>query len=392
MQAIILAAGPGTRFVPFSLTKPKPMFSVFGKSILEHNLGALAGIAHEVFIVVGYKQEQIRERIGNEYQGIKINYLEQSEPVGTGAAAKLADEYLEDRFLLLNGDDYYFQEDIEKAVNNFPCVLVKEHENPSAFGVISVSGEKVAGLVEKPENPPTNLVNTGLYCLPKNIFELEIGKSSRGEYEFTDYLKQFLEKKELHFAVAENWFPASYPWEALNALPALWNELKKINQGTVEPGAQIKGELILGEGSIVKSGAYLEGMVYVGKNCVIGPNCFIRGSVSIGNNCHIGNAVEIKNSIVGNNTNVAHLSYVGDSIIGDNCNLAAGVITANLRHDGASVKTKVKGVLIDTQRTKFGALIGDNVKIGIGTLIDPGRKIWPDKMTLPGAIVDEDIE
>lgn len=392
MQAIILAAGPGTRFVPFSLTKPKPLFSVFGKSILEHNLDALAGIADEVFIVVGYKQEQIRERLGDNYNGIKIIYLEQAEPAGTGAAAKLAFEHLRDKFLLLNGDDYYFQEDIEKTVNNFPSVLVKEHKNPSAFGVISTDQERVVELIEKPENPLSNLVNTGLYCLPKNIFELEIKKSPRGEYEFTDYLKQFLEANELHFAIAENWFPASYPWEILNAMPVLFEKMKKNNQGVIEAGAQIKGELILGEGSVIKSGAYLEGNVFVGKNCVIGPNCFIRGNVSIGDNCHIGNAVEIKNSIIGNNTNVAHLSYVGDSMLGDNCNLAAGVITANLRHDGAAVKTKIKGVLIDTQRTKFGALIGDNVKIGIGTLIDPGRKIWPGKMTLPGVVVSEDIE
>jgi len=392
MQAIILASGQGTRFVPFSITKPKPLFSVFGQSILEHNLNALIGIVDEVLIIIGYKKEQVKELIGNKYKGIKIKYIDQDEQTGTGAAAKLAAPYLKDKFLLLNGDDYYFQEDIKRAINNFPSILVKEHSNPSAFGVVSVLDAKVVDLIEKPVNPSTNLVNTGLYYLPKSIFEFQIEKSLRGEYEFTDYLRLFLEKNDLYFTIAQNWFPASYPWDIFNALPMLFQEKEKINQGIIESNVEIKGDIIVGKGSVIKSGAYLEGLVYIGENCVVGPNCFIHGVTSIGNYCHIGNAVEIKNSILGNYTNVAHLSYVGDSIIGDNCNLAAGIITANLRHDNANVKTKVKGNLVDTQRNNLGALIGDNVKIGVGTLINPGRKIWPNKTTLPGLIVKDDIE
>jgi bifunctional UDP-N-acetylglucosamine pyrophosphorylase/glucosamine-1-phosphate N-acetyltransferase len=94
--------------------------------------------------------------------------------------------------------------------------------------------------------------------------------------------------------------------------------------------------------------------------------------------------VEIKNSIIGDNTNVAHLSYVGDSIIGSNCNLGAGTIVANLRHDGQTIKTTINNKLIDTRKRKFGTIMGDNSKTGIGTLIYPGRKIYPFKNTLPG--------
>jgi bifunctional UDP-N-acetylglucosamine pyrophosphorylase/glucosamine-1-phosphate N-acetyltransferase len=392
MQAIILAAGQGTRFIPLSLTKPKPLFTVFGKSIIEHNISELSGIVDEVFLIVNYKQEQIRERIGDEYQGIKINYIVQEKIEGTGAAAKSASAYLEDRFLLLNGDDYYFKEDIKKAVDSFPSILAKEHTNPSAFGVLSIEEDRVKELVEKPENPPTNLVNAALYCLPKSIFEYEIKKSKRGEYEFTDYIKSYIKENVLHFVIAENWFPASYPWDAFEAMGVLFNKLEKINQASVEEFVTIKGEVVVGEGTVIKSGAYIEGPVYIGKNCKIGPNCFIRSCTSIGNGCHIGNAVEIKNSIIGNNTNVAHLSYVGDSIVGDNCNLAAGTITANLRHDGQTIKTEIKGKRIDTKRKKFGTIIGDNTKTGIGNLIYPGRKIWPDKTTLPGEKIEKDVE
>jgi bifunctional UDP-N-acetylglucosamine pyrophosphorylase/glucosamine-1-phosphate N-acetyltransferase len=393
MQAVILAAGNGVRFWPMSITKPKPLFSVFGKTILEYNLDQLVGVADEVIIVVGYKGEMIEELIKDNYRGIKITYIKDENISGTGSAAKLAFDNLEEKFLLLNGDDLYFKEDIKKVVDSFPCVLVKEHNNPSAFGVVSIEGDTVKEIIEKPENPPTNLINAALYYIPKSIFNYNVEKSARGEYEFTDYLKQFINENDLHFVVAKNWFPASYPWDVLDdAMNTLFKNIKKEKQGEIEKNVTIKGEISVGKGTIIKSGVYIEGPVYIGKDCIVGPNCFIRGCTSIGDNCKIGQAVEIKNSIVGSNTNVSHLSYVGDSIVGSGCNIGAGTITANLRHDEENVKTKIKDKKIDTGRRKFGTVIGDNVKTGISTIIFPGKKIWPNKMTLPGQKVEEDIE
>jgi bifunctional UDP-N-acetylglucosamine pyrophosphorylase/glucosamine-1-phosphate N-acetyltransferase len=86
-----------------------------------------------------------------------------------------------------------------------------------------------------------------------------------------------------------------------------------------------------------------------------------------------------------------HNSYIGHSVIGENCNIACGTVTADYRHDSKSNTTLVQGKKIDTGRRKLGAFIGDNVRTGIGTLIYPGRKIWPNKSTLPGQVVKEDI-
>ncbi|MDD4358788.1 MAG: DapH/DapD/GlmU-related protein, partial [Candidatus Pacebacteria bacterium] len=187
------------------------------------------------------------------------------------------------------------------------------------------------------------------------------------------------------------WIPASYPWDLFNMANSLFKDFKFKKLGKIEKGAVIKGNIYLGEGSIIKSGTYIEGPVYIGNNSKIGPNAYLREGTVIGNNSSIGAAVEIKNSIIGDNTNINHLSYVGDSIIGSNVNLGAGTITANLRHDNATIKTLVKDGLIDTKRRKFGTIIGDNVKIGINTIIYPGRKIWPFKTTLPGENVKEDL-
>jgi bifunctional UDP-N-acetylglucosamine pyrophosphorylase/glucosamine-1-phosphate N-acetyltransferase len=395
MQAIILTAGNGVRFMPLSATRPKPLFSIFNESILEHNLNQLVGIVDEVFFVVNYKAEMIKEIFGDNYRGIKINYVFQEKIEGTGSAAELCKPNLRDRFLILCGDDFYFKEDIEKLIEKFPSVLVQEHKNPSAFGVITIDGDVIKEINEKPENPATNLVNTGLYYLPKDIFTQKIEKSPRGEYEFTDYLKKLIVREKVYFAVAQKWFPSSYPWDVFNAFEDLFADAKERSSSknyTVEDRATIKGDVIIGENTIIKNGAYIEGSVYIGKNCVIGPNCYIHNNCAIEDGVKIGQSVEIKNSIIGKNSKIQHLSYIGDSIIGENCNVGAGTITANLRHDGEDVKTLIKGNLITTGRRKFGTILGDNVRLGINTMIYPGRKIWPNMITHPGEKIEKDIE
>jgi bifunctional UDP-N-acetylglucosamine pyrophosphorylase/glucosamine-1-phosphate N-acetyltransferase len=391
MQAVILAAGKGTRFEPLSLARPKPLFSVMGESILEHNLKEMKGLVDEAIIVFGYKGGMIKEKLKEEFEGIRIRYVLQEEISGTGSGVKLAHPFLKDKFLILNSDDFYFKEDIKKALEKFPCLLAKEHENPSSFGVVLEKDGLVKELVEKPINPASNLVNTGLYFLPKSILEIETEKSERGEYEFTDFIKNFIKQNNLYVVKAKAWFPASYPWDVFEALEHLFNVRKAKNKGKKEKNVVIKGKVVVGSGTLIKSGSYIEGPVYIGENCVIGPNCFLRQMAVIGDNCKIGQAVEVKNSIIGENTSISHLSYVGDSIIGSNCNLGAGTITSNLRHDDDTIKTMVRGQIIDTKRKKFGTIMGDEVKTGIGTFIYPGRKIWPNKTTLPGEKVDKDI-
>ncbi|MCD6429327.1 NTP transferase domain-containing protein [bacterium] len=390
MKAIILAAGKGIRFQPLSITRPKPLIKLFGTTLLEHNLEQLRGIAKEVILVIGCKGELIQEKIGRSFKEIKIKYVWQKDQLGTGDAALLASKFITDKFLLLNGDDLYFQEDIKNLMKNFPSISSKQVTNPENFGVVIEKNKKVIKLTEKPKDPQSNLVNTGLYFLPKTIFRHKIKRSQRGEYEFTDYIKEFIKKNDLKVSIAKYWVPMPYFWNLLDATDVLFRKAQSINNSKKERGIHIEGKVVIKKGTVLRSGTYIIGPVYIGENCVIGPNCFIRGNTVIGDNCHIGQAVEIKNSIIGDNTNIRHLSYVGDSIIGENCNLGAGTIIANLRHDNATIKTMINGELIDTKRRKFGTVFGDGVKTGIGTLVYPGRKIWPNKTTLPGEIVKKD--
>ena len=182
------------------------------------------------------------------------------------------------------------------------------------------------------------------------------------------------------------------PWDLLEANKMIQGQQKGKIEGTVEDGAMIKGEVVIKRGAFIKSGAYIEGPAIIGEDSVIGPNCYIRAHTAIGNNVKIENAVEIKNCIIMDDTNIGHLSYVGDSIIGRKSNFGAGTITANLRHDNGDVSVTVKGKRVSSGRRKLGAIIGDNVKTGIGTSISPGVVIHQGARTGIGVIVDRDIE
>lgn len=394
MQAIILAAGSSTRTWPLTVNRPKSMLKIANKSILEHNLEQLENLADEVILVVGFKAEMIKAAFGNKFKNITIKYVEQKEQLGTGHALLQAEKYAKEKFIVLVGDDLFFKEDLLKLINEKYALLAQEVEKPENFGAIADEMGYLRMIVEKSANPPSKLANVGCYLLSKAIFPLlrQLKKSERNEYELTDATNEMAKREKIRVIRSEQWIPIGYPWDLLKANEFLLSKIKKSEiKGDVEKNATIKGNVIVGKGTIIKNGAYIEGPVVIGNNCVIGPNCYIRASTSIGDNCKIGNAVEIKNSIIYGNTHIAHLSYAGDSVIGENVNFGAGTKIANLRHDDSNIKSMAKGQLIDTGRRKLGAIIGDSVHIGINTSIYPGRKIWNDKTTLPGEIVKEDI-
>jgi acetyltransferase-like isoleucine patch superfamily enzyme len=183
-----------------------------------------------------------------------------------------------------------------------------------------------------------------------------------------------------------------YPWDLLRIHEELLGALTADHiVGDVSPAAHVEGRLWLGRGSRILPGVYVEGNVVIGADCKIGPNAYLRGCTTIGNGCHIGQAVEVKNSIVMDGCSLGHLSYCGDSILGEHVNFGAGTITANFRHDGRDHRSMVNGVLVETGRRKFGAVVGDHVHTGIHTSLYPGRKLWPNTWTRPGAIVDRDL-
>ena len=399
MKAILFCAGKSTRTYPLTLTRPKPLLKVANKPILQHNLEQLhqTELIKEVILIVGYKKEMIESWVKENHQQFNfiIKTQEQTEQLGTAHALQTVKELLGDEpFLVMNGDDFFFTDDLKNLINTKTehAVLLHEVEDPTQYGIAEIHNGLIKKLVEKPKEDIGKLANAGAYLFSPSIFDFQPEKSARGELELTDMINHQCEKNNVSHTKATAWFPVTHPWDLLKVNTFLLSKIKKDIQGTVEEHVVIKGEVIVGKNTIIKSGVYIEGPVVIGENCKLGPNCFIRPSTSIGDSSVIGHQTEIKNSILFDKVSMRHLSYICDSVIGEHVNFGAGSVVANLRHDKANIKSMVKEDLVDSGLRKFGTIIGDNVKLGINTSIYPGRKIWPDKSTLPGESVKKDIQ
>lgn len=406
MKAIILSAGEGTRMRPLTLTKPKTMLPVAGKPIIQYNIESLrdSGVT-DILLIVNYKEDMVRNyfKDGKDL-GVNITYKKQEELSGTANAIGYGEDFVDDEFIVLNGDiildTALLMNIIDEYYKNNPDTLMvlTEVEDPTLFGVVEIKENIVNEIIEKPtiDEAPSNYVNTGIYIFNKDIFEkiAKTKKSSRGEYEITDSLAMQIDDGKTIWGFKSNkkWLDVGRPWELIEINEYFLEEITTNIKGKVEPGAHIHGNIHLGEGSVIRSGVYIMGSVYIGEDCDIGPNCYIRGSTYLGNNVNVGNAVEIKNSIIMDDTNVNHLSYVGDSVIGSNCNIAAGTNVANLRFDNETVKTTIKDEKIDSGRRKLGAIFGDSVKTGINSSFSPGVKVGCNSSVGSDVLLYEDLD
>lgn len=395
MQAIMLLAGEGRRMRPLTYTKPKPLLKIANTTILEHNLEQLKkNDITDIVLVTGYLEEQVKEFTEN-FPDLKLTFSTQNERLGTGHALLQTKNLVDDKFLVMCGDDLYHHEDIGRIIKNDVCVTAKKVDNPKRFGVFVLENECVKDLIEKPDKAISNLANTGLYVLNKKIFGFleELRPSKRNEFELTDAILDMSRKFPIKCELINNWIPIGYPWDLLTANEIKMNEMKSAidETATIENNATITGNVDIGKNTVIKNGAYIEGPVIIGSDCVIGPNCYIRENSVIGDGSRIGNGSELKNSIIGSCTFVRHLSYVCDSVVGDNCNFGAGTITANLRHDNKTIRVSVEKELVDTKKRKLGVVMADFTKTGINTSTYPGVMMGPFTWTLPGSVVRENI-
>lgn len=174
MQAIILAAGLGTRLRPLTYDTPKPMLKIGGKSLLEYNIERLPEEVDEIIFVVKYLKEQIVDFFGQEFNGRKVAYIEQDEPLGTGHALYVCKDKIRDRFLVLMGDDIYSKEDMKKCLQYDNCMLTNEIEGEFSGGRIQLTSDgNLQDIIEGKHSRDKSLVNTGFYVLKPEIFNYE---------------------------------------------------------------------------------------------------------------------------------------------------------------------------------------------------------------------------
>jgi bifunctional UDP-N-acetylglucosamine pyrophosphorylase/glucosamine-1-phosphate N-acetyltransferase len=395
MQAVLLAAGEGTRMRPLTASLPKPMLPVGDRPLAAHAADAAVDAGVEEFVVVvGYEASAVREYFGEEYRGVPVEYAIQAEQLGTAHAVQCARDHLEGPFAVLNGDDLYDPAAIERLVSagrDRPVVGTYRVDDPTSYGVFELEDGVVTGVVEKPADPPTDLVNVGAYVFPAEARDwLAVPESERGEHELTDVLARVVEACTVGTVPVDRWLGCGRPWELLEANEWKLGELERRVDGDVHPDADLRGDVVVEAGASVDAGVVVEGPALVRSGAELGPNAYVRGATLLGANTHVGNGVEVKNSVLMRGTSVPHLSYVGDSVLGTDVNLGAGTQVANLRHDDDPVSTTVKDDRVSTGRRKFGLVAGPGVKTGVNTSTNPGVVLSAGATTMPGEAVTRD--
>ena len=207
MKAVIVAAGRGKRLMPLTAHTPKPLLRVHGVPLIQYLLhGLRSARVKEVVIVIRYLGERIREALGDgSVLGMKISYVEQVGPDGTGSAALSVEDAVGDEpFMLLWGDilmhpsNYTRIQDVYREHPSDLLSTLNWLDDPSSGASVCVDGDRITSIIEKPpaDCPPSHWNQAGLFVCTRGVFAAlhEIGLSPRGEIEFTAGVQRMIEK------------------------------------------------------------------------------------------------------------------------------------------------------------------------------------------------------
>ncbi|MCE2504694.1 MAG: NTP transferase domain-containing protein [Chlorobi bacterium] len=324
MRAIIPVAGVGSRLRPHTYTLPKVLLNVAGKPILGHILDTMIEEAvNEATFVVGYMGDLVEEYVRENYD-LKATFVEQESREGLGHAIWLARESLRDEPVLIVLGDTIFDVDLKPVMTGEHSSLgVKHVEDPRRFGVIETRGQFVDQLVEKPENPTTNLAIVGLYfiksskllgrCLDQLVHN---NKRTRGEYQLTDALQMMIDKGERFTTFnVDRWFDCGKP-ETLLATNRHLLSRRPLERRI--------------SGAVVNSPVYIAPTATIG-NAIIGPNATIADGAVVRDSI-------ITNSIVGEHASVEK-AILDESIIGADAKVRGEIRKVNI---GASSELSIR--------------------------------------------------
>lgn len=356
MQALILAGGEGTRLRPLTSTIPKPVVPLVARPFVSYMIEWLRGHGvDEVILACGFMAADVRAVIGDgSALGVRVDYVEEPEPLGTGGALKYAEDLLRDRFLMLNGDvltDIDLSAQLaqhERAQARATLALVAV-DDPSAYGLVQCRADgSVAQFIEKPApgEAPTNLVNAGVYVLESNVLD-EMAPAGTNISIEHDVFPRLVDRGLYGYGARGYWLDIGTPERYLQGTFDILSGAVRTEAGArlaahgsvlVESGAvsgTVVAPALLGAGCEVETGAT------VGSHAVLGP------SVSIGAGTRVERSVLLDGASVGEG------SIIRDAIVGPAARIGEQCVLAP------------------------GAVLGEGVIVGSGNVLEPGARIFP---------------
>ena len=219
---------------------PKPMLKIDGKPILEYKLEVLPKEIDEIIFIIGYYGECVMNHFGCQFRGKKIKYIFQKELNGTGGALHLAKGILHDKFLVMNGDDFYHKQDLKKMFKHNFAILGYKVDDPSRYGVINTDKKgNMIEVIEFPKDAKYKLVNTGAFILNKKFFEYDLVPKRAGDAEFglPQTLAQLSKDHKIKVVRARAWYPVGNPEDlekAKGELPKFGIKIEKNKKKVVK--------------------------------------------------------------------------------------------------------------------------------------------------------------
>ncbi|MFZ5376173.1 MAG: sugar phosphate nucleotidyltransferase [Patescibacteria group bacterium] len=396
-QAIILAAGQSSRFAPYNHNQHKSEIVILGKAIISWTLQELANSGiKKVVVVINPKHDNLRQIVSHHQQSFEeLKIVEQQQPLGMADAINSAKGLLEERFFVLDSNQFNFQE-LATLINEAKTEVVLTSQTttqPQKYGIIYQENGYVTAIEEKPQHPienPQRIV--GVYVLSKKFVEF-MANVEKSEYQLETALNLFVKENPVQTVSYQQPLSSTkYPWDLLKVKDQLLEKTDSYisDKAMISTTAVIKGKVIIEEGVTVGDFAIIEGPAYLGRNSVVGRHCIVRKRSCLEAGAEIQNFVDVSNSLLMEKATI-HSGFLGDSIVGKNCKIGAGFISANKRFDRKTINTLVKNKITPTDLTALGTIIGNQTKIGIQVGTMPGVIIDNELMIQPGTIVKRNL-
>lgn len=379
-QAVVLAAGEGSRVRPLTRYQPKPMLHVGGRPILEYPMDALAtvGVEH-VVLVVGHRKTRIQNHFESEYDGMDITYVTQETQLGSGHALQNAADQVDDEFLVVNGDNVIDPTMVRKVARRYDasgaaaCLAVVASTSAAEYGTVGIR-DGLVDRIDEGRNSASSRINAGVYAFDQTIFEaLDRTEFEDGERPLTGAIEEIDGK-----VVAETpngvWFDSSFPWDLLTTNETLLHshpELVDIDE-PVDESARIHESAVIGEN------------VRIGSDCKVSAGAVVRGGTCLLSGTSVGENAVIEGSIIGPDSRVGANTLLRDSIVAGGVTIGDGTISP-----GRSATVVLDGT--EYRDRRIGGVVADRATVGANVTIAPGCRIGPRSTVAPGVTLSSDV-
>jgi len=342
MKAILLAGGKGTRLRPLTLHTPKPIVPIFNRPFLHYQIDLLKQVPEidEVILSLNYQPRRIEDVFGDGAKaGIKIRYVVEPSPLGTGGAVRYAGDTLTESVVVFNGDvltqvDLAAVLALHRQRKARATIVLTPVENPSAYGLVETDeAGNVTRFLEKPkpEEITTNYINAGIYILEPETFD-RIPKDIPWSIE-RSFFPSFIERGETFVAYPYDgyWIDIGTPEKytlvhrdimngRYQAPPFAGESSGHVFRGDgvrIEEGAVVEGPCFLDAGAIVRGGAYVGPYSVLGHGCLVEEQATISGSI-VWANGRIGQEASVIDAIAGRHVHIGRGAIVGSgALLGD---------------------------------------------------------------------------